>query len=230
MCGGTTSLEGLHFCTFNTISDFPIGMSFSFQTAIETEVTVKNDLNVKSRDKISKRTDSVVACLSVCLRVPVALDDCNRADISRTLTVPTWVSVYEMKRWIYEGWVWTNSCIELHKNPPQHESGTLTSAKEGIQRSWVNSWLKGLCGVFGSADRWAMKQQTLRQLDGKNTLCFDENVASCMFDTILYYWYDSCKVFFLNNWIIYYCLCYLSVSQTWTKTNSPPPPHFILFS
>jgi len=47
-----------------------------------------------------------------------------------------------------------------------------------------------------------------------------ENVASCMFDTILYYWYDSCKVIFfkrLNNLL----LCYLSVSQTWT---TPPPP------
>lgn len=31
---------------------------------------------------------------------------------------------------------------------------------------------------------------------------FDD--VSRMFDTILYYWYGSCSVFFLNSWIIYY--------------------------
>lgn len=41
--------------------------------------------------------------------------------------------------------------------------------------------------------------------ENKKAVCvFDENVASCMFDTILYYWYDSCKVFFkqLNNLLL----------------------------
>lgn len=54
---------------------------------------------------------------------------------------------------------------------------------------------------------------------------------------IMYVWYHFVLLIgiidmilakcFLNNWIIYYCLCYLSVSQTWTK--SSPFPVFCCF-
>ncbi len=49
---------------------------------------------------------------------------------------------------------------------------------------------------------------------------------------IMYVWYHFVLLIwiidmilakcFLNNWIIYYRLCYLSVSQTWTKSETPP--------
>lgn len=41
LSGSKRSLEGIHFCTFNTTSHFPISMLFSVQSASEMKGTVK---------------------------------------------------------------------------------------------------------------------------------------------------------------------------------------------
>lgn len=45
-------------------------------------------------------------------------------------------------------------------------------------------------------------RKKVKKKEEKKKNVFDD--VSRMFDTILYYWYGSCSVFFLNSWIIYY--------------------------
>lgn len=80
---------------------------------------------------------------------------------------------------------------------------------------------------------WTMKQQTLAHGWKRNKTKRKKKQPECVWWNccIMYVWYHFILLIwidmiiakcFLNNWIIYYCLCYLSVSQTWTKKlNSP---------
>lgn len=74
----------------------------------------------------------------------------------------------------------------------------------------LNPTYKGLS--VNSRKLWSASSDSNRLVGGwgknvkkkKSWMCLMKNVVSCMFDTILYYWYDSCKVFFkgLNNLLL----------------------------
>lgn len=107
-------------------------------------------------------------------------------------------------------WTAVHLSIEVENQPQQQKE--------------VESTVKGTSRSF----HWAMKPLDRREdkKNKKNLNVFDENVASCMFDTILYYWYDSCKVFFkqLNNLLS--SMLPQRVPDLDRKLNSPPAPLF----
>lgn len=104
------------------------------------------------------------------------------------------------------------------------------------QEVGINQLLKGLHRVSREGQKpfkyWSLSNEATDSGGGKKR---KKKTTECVWwrCCIMYVWYHFVLLIwiidmilakcFLNNWIIYYCLCYLSVSQTWTKS-----PLFIL--
>lgn len=106
----------------------------------------------------------------------------------------------------------------LHKEFPEKDLKTLKYWSLSNEATDSGSW------------EWKKKKQKRKKKKTKTECVW----RKCC---IMYVWYHFVLLIwiidmilakcFLNNGIIYYCLCYLSVSQTWTK--KIPPPYFFFF-
>lgn len=106
----------------------------------------------------------------------------------------------------------------LHKEFPEKDLKTLKYWSLSNEATDSGSW------------EWKKKQKKEKKKKTKTECVW----RKCC---IMYVWYHFVLLIwiidmilakcFLNNGIIYYCLCYLSVSQTWTK--KIPPPYFFFF-
>lgn len=196
LSGCTPPLERIHFCTFNTIFDFLIRM-FGVGICQRNKRHGQNDLNVKW---------SVLLWEAVAVVTTVTEAKCSNVLIPKVLKERFHATLVRSH---------LLNCI-----PVQLSMGVNNQPQQNESTAAVIKGTSVLIVELSAPDSGLLGRKTQK----RKKKVF-ENVASCMFDTILYYWYDSCKVFFLNNWIIYYCMLPQSVPDLDKKIT----PHIFCF-
>lgn len=160
-------------------------------------------------------------------------DDCNRFNHSKGIEI----TQFWIKKVAYEKSHLSNG-IQIHLSMEEENrtrqkkdySIILHRLVKGLHKEFSekdsellkNWWMSSEASDSGS---WGLKRRK------KNLMCWWKCcIMYVWYHFVLLIWIDMILAkCFLNNWIIYYCLCYLSVSQTWTKKLNSPLFSFILF-